>query len=236
MERKLLETQLWRFPCAQTQQAFHSPFPKQNRLDVGAAASREGKAKSTSAENRPTLKHPLVSFEFHQILQKQTTCRPQNTPEDVARDLCPTESHNCVCVCVTTQKGVISCKQPRKRDLDLDTTFKRIKIKFKKYISQQERNKKTQAKLSVSSSTSPTQLDLLHLPGQSSCHCPTHSFSSPETSIFSFWSRPPKPVLSGDCRGNGAPSTEALGSAKHKHICRSEALWVLTARRMNSLS
>lgn len=102
MERKLLETQLRGFPRAEKHQVFRAPFPEHSSICRrmgwmwGAATSGEGKAKSTSAKTDPALKHLLVSFEFHQILQKQTGCKAQNTSEDVARDPWSTESHSCV--------------------------------------------------------------------------------------------------------------------------------------------
>lgn len=62
----------------------------------GLQPVEKAKLKAPVQKTDPALKHLLVSFEFHQILQKQTGCKAQNTSEDVARDPWSTESHSCV--------------------------------------------------------------------------------------------------------------------------------------------
>lgn len=56
----------------------------------------KAKLKAPVQKTDPAVEHSLVTFECHQILPKQTGCRAQNTPEDVARDPRSTESHGCV--------------------------------------------------------------------------------------------------------------------------------------------
>lgn len=62
----------------------------------GLQPVEKAKLKAPVQKTDPTLKHLLVSFEFHQILQKQTSCKAQNTSEDAARYPWSTESHSCV--------------------------------------------------------------------------------------------------------------------------------------------
>lgn len=62
----------------------------------GLQPVEKAKLKAPVQRTDPTLKHPLVIFEFHQLLPKQTGCRAQNTPEDAAGAPGSAKSHGYV--------------------------------------------------------------------------------------------------------------------------------------------
>lgn len=134
MERKLLGTQLRGLPCAQTHQVFHAPFPEQERSSIcrgmgwmgrGCSQWRRQSLKEPVQKTDPALKHPLVIFEFHLILPKQTGCRAQNTPEDVAKDPWSTESHGCVQVFVSQLKKCQLLRSSQRREFFILALFLR---------------------------------------------------------------------------------------------------------------